>query len=134
MPYFAMQLGRMTPMRVKVAEEADTLLANHIYIAPGEANLTCRRRSAGRTSIVLDNRREPFASLPAVDAMFASIVEAFGAGAVAVVLTGMGRYATAGERRCEEARGRVMGQDRECRVFWGRSGSVVRGELPSLNP
>src|SRR3546814_14713387 len=36
MPYFAMQLGRMTPMRVKVAEEADILLANHIYIAPGE--------------------------------------------------------------------------------------------------
>src|SRR3546814_8912008 len=50
MPYFAMQLGRMTPMRVKVAEEAHTLLANHIYIAPGEANLTCRPRSGGGQS------------------------------------------------------------------------------------
>src|SRR3546814_17114127 len=101
MPYFAMQLGRMTPMRVKVAEEADTLLANHIYIAPGEANLTCRRRSGGRTSIVLDNRREPFASLPAVAPMFASMAEAFGAGAVAVVLTGMGRDGPAGARRID---------------------------------
>src|SRR3546814_14750078 len=86
MPYFAMQLGRMTPMRVKVAEEADILLANHIYIAPGEANLTCSRRSGGRTSIQLDNRREPFASLPAVAPTFASMAEVFAAGAVAVVL------------------------------------------------
>src|SRR3546814_19902329 len=93
----------MTPMRVKVAEEADILLANHIYIAPGEANLTCRRRSGGRTSIALDNRREPFASLPAVDPMFASMAEVFGAGAVAVVLTGLGRDGTAGSRRIFEA-------------------------------
>src|SRR3546814_20111861 len=113
-----MQLGRMTPMRVKVAEEADILLANHIYIAPGEANLTCRRRSRGRTSIALDNRREPFASLPAVDPMSASMAEVFGAGAVAVVITGMGRLGTAGARRSGEAGGRVGGHVGERGVCW----------------
>src|SRR3546814_20651408 len=84
MPYFAMQLGRMTPMRVKVAEEADILLANHIYIATGEANLTCRRRSGGRTSTALDNRRAPFARLQAVNSLFASMAEVFVPAEVAV--------------------------------------------------
>src|SRR3546814_2582795 len=63
--------------------------------------------------------------------MFASMAEFFGAGAVAVVLTGMGRDGTAGARRIVEAGGWVVAQDAESSVVWGMPGSVAREGLAS---
>lgn len=130
-PYFAMQLGRMTTMQVKTAEDGDVLLPNHVYIAPGEANLTCRARRDGRVVVVLDPEREPFASMPGVDPMFTSMAEAYGTGAVAVVLTGMGRDGTEGAARIADAGGWIIAQDAETSVVWGMPGSVARAGLAS---
>src|SRR3546814_20978416 len=63
--------------------------------------------------------------------MFASMAEFFGAGAVAVVLTGMGRDGTAGARRIVEAGGWVVAQDAESSGVWGMPGSVAREGLAS---
>lgn len=131
MPYFAKQLARMTPLPVKIAEEGDILQPDHVYIAPGEANLTCRRWRSGQVSVVLDATREPFASLPAVDPMFASMADSFGAGAVAVVLTGMGRDGTAGAAKIVAAGGWIVAQDAATSVVWGMPGSVARAGLAS---
>ena len=131
MPFFAMQLSRMTPMPVKIAEDGDMLRPNHVYIAPGEANLTCRARRDGRVSVILDPEREPLASMPAVDPMFASMADAYGVGAVAVVLTGMGRDGTAGAERIAAAGGWIVAQDAETSVIWGMPGSVARAGLAS---
>jgi len=130
-PYFAVQLSRMTPMQVKIAEDGDVLLPNHVYIAPGEANLTCRARPDGRVVVVLDPERKPFASMPGVDPMFASMADAFGVGAVAVVLTGMGRDGTEGAARIADAGGWIIAQDAETSVVWGMPGSVARAGLAS---
>lgn len=130
-PYFATQLGRMTPMPVKIAQEGDVLRPDHIYIAPGEANLTCRLRADGSVCIVLDPRREPLASLPGVDPMFASMASTFGAGAVAVVLTGMGRDGTAGAKKIAAAGGWIVAQDAETSVVWGMPGSIAKAGLAS---
>ena len=130
-PYFAMQLSRMTPMQVKIAEDSDVLRPNHVYIAPGEANLTCRARRDGRVVVVLDPERKPFASLPSVDPMFASMADAYGLGAVAVVLTGMGRDGTEGAARIADAGGWIIAQDAETSVVWGMPGSVARAGLAS---
>lgn len=131
MPYFSAQLTRMTPMPVKIAEEGDVLRPDHVYIAPGEANLTCRRWRNGQVSVVLDPTREPLASLPAVDPMFLSMAESYGAGAVAVVLTGMGRDGTAGAERIAAAGGLIIAQDAASSVVWGMPGSVARAGLAS---
>ena len=131
MPYFALQLGRMTPMPVKVAEDGDLLKPDHVYIAPGEANLTCRARRDGSVSVLLDAEREPFASMPAVDPMFTSMAQTFGAASAAVVLTGMGRDGTAGARKIVDAGGWIVAQDAETSVIWGMPGSVARAGLAS---
>lgn len=131
MPYFAMQLRRMTPMQVKIAENGDVLLPNHVYIAPGEANLTCRTRRDGTVVVRLDPEREPFASMPAVDPMFASMADVYGLGAVGVVLTGMGRDGTVGAERIAAAGGWIIAQDAETSVVWGMPGSVARAGLAS---
>lgn len=131
MPYFAVQLSRMTPMPVKIAEEGDVLRPDHVYIAPGEANLTCRMRVDGSVCIILDHERELLASMPGVDPMFASMAKTFGAGAVAIVLTGMGRDGTAGAEKIAAAGGWIVAQDAETSVVWGMPGSIARAGLAS---
>lgn len=130
-PYFVTQLGRMTSMPVKIAQEGDILRPDHIYVAPGEANLTCRLRVDGSVCIMLDPEREPLASMPGVDPMFASMANIFGAGAVAVVLTGMGRDGTAGAEKIAAAGGWIVAQDAETSVVWGMPGSIAKAGLAS---
>ncbi|MBK5264097.1 MAG: chemotaxis-specific protein-glutamate methyltransferase CheB [Alphaproteobacteria bacterium] len=131
MPYFAMQLARMTTMPVKVAENGDVLLPDRVYIAPGEAHLTCKRWRDGRVTVVLDPEREPFASMPGVDPMFSSMADIYGANAVAIVLTGMGRDGTAGAERIAAAGGLIVAQNAETSVVWGMPGSIARAGLAS---
>ncbi|MET0372032.1 MAG: chemotaxis protein CheB [Sphingobium sp.] len=127
--YFAQQLARMTSLRVKVAEHGDMLLPDTVYVAPGDANLGCRRGLQGRVSIILDPERTPSGNLPGVDPMFASMAKAFGAGAAAIVLTGMGRDGTAGARAIVAAGGWVVAQDEASSVVWGMPGSIAGAGL-----
>ena len=128
-PYFAVQLGRMTSLPVKVAEEGETLLPNHVYVAPGEANLGCRRNWNGQIIVALLPDRTPLSSLPAVDPMFMAIARCYGSGAAGIVLTGMGRDGTAGAAHIVDGGGMIIAQDELTSVVWGMPGSVARAGL-----
>lgn len=130
-PYFASQLARMTRLPVKVAEQGEQLKADQIYIAPGEANLRCRRSLTGMVTVALTNDRVPLGSLPAVDPMFAAMAQCYGAGAGGIVLTGMGRDGSAGARQIVAEGGWVVAQDEQSSVVWGMPGSIARAGLAS---
>jgi len=123
--YFVEQLGRMTFLRVKVAEQGEILVPDIVYVAPGDANLQLRPGLYGRVSVVLNAQRTPTGNLPGVDPMFASMAQAYGAGAAGVVLTGMGRDGTAGAREIVAAGGWIVAQDEASSVVWGMPGSVA---------
>lgn len=127
--YFAQQLGRMTKLRVKVAENGETLAPDVIYIAPGDANLLCRRGLHGRVTVSLDPQRTPTGNLPGVDPMFASMAQAYGPCAAGIVLTGMGRDGTQGARAIVAAGGWIVAQDEASSVVWGMPGSIVDAGL-----
>lgn len=127
--YFAQQLGRMTRLRVKVAEQGEPLLPDIVYIAPGDANLRCRRGLHGRVVAMLDPQRTPTGNLPGVDPMFASMAKAYGPGAAGIVLTGMGRDGTQGAREIMAGGGWVVAQDEASSVVWGMPGSVADAGL-----
>lgn len=124
-PYFVQQLARMTSLRVKVAEQGDLLVADTLYVAPGDANLIVRRGLQGRVNIQLTTERTAGGNLPGVDPMFASMAAAFGAGAAGIVLTGMGRDGTTGARDIVAAGGWIVAQDEASSVVWGMPGSVA---------
>src|SRR6185295_9809768 len=68
---------------------------------------------------------------PAVDPLFQSVAEVFGARALAVMLTGMGQD---GFKGCEalSARGAtIVAQDEQSSVVWGMPGIVVKAGLAS---
>jgi two-component system chemotaxis response regulator CheB len=130
-PFFATQLARMTRLPVKVAEQGDILKANHVYIAPGGANLECRRSRTGHVVVALTTDRAPSGSLPAVDPMFAAMARAYGPEAGAIVLTGMGRDGTVGGQNIVEEGGWIVAQDEQSSVVWGMPGSIARGGFAS---
>ncbi|HKY80100.1 MAG TPA: chemotaxis protein CheB [Sphingobium sp.] len=127
--YFVQQLSRMTILRVKVAEQGEMLAPDIIYVAPGDANLQVRRGLEGRVTVVLNPDRTPAGNLPGVDPMFSTMAQAYGAGAAAIVLTGMGRDGTAGGRDIVAAGGWIVAQDEASSVVWGMPGSVAGGGL-----
>ena len=68
---------------------------------------------------------------PAVDPLFASAAEVWGARNLALVLTGMGSDGTARRGRLVAAGGSVIAQDEATSVVWGMPGSVAKAGLCS---
>ena len=66
---------------------------------------------------------------PAVDPLFRSVVEVYGARTLAVILTGMGQDGLVGCQHVKEAGGHVIVQDEESSVVWGMPGFVARAGL-----
>jgi two-component system chemotaxis response regulator CheB len=66
---------------------------------------------------------------PAVDALFRSVVQVYGAGTLGVILTGMGQDGFRGCEYIREAGGQVLIQDEASSVVWGMPGFVARAGL-----
>ena len=62
---------------------------------------------------------------PAVDPLFDSAAEIFGANALGVILTGMGSDGAKGARRIADVGGSIIAQDEETSVVWGMPGATV---------
>lgn len=132
MPFLADQLRHIGVQRtIMVAEDGMPVLPRHVYLAPGEAHVRVSASPAG-PRIMLDHSPSPTGACPAVDPMMASLADVYGAGACAVILSGMGRDGLDGVRRIKRAGGLVMAQDCESSVVWGMPGAVVREGLADL--
>lgn len=117
----AQRLDAASPLRVKEAEQGETIRPGTVYIAPGDYHL----RVAGRGELQL-GQDPPIASLrPSVDALFESVAEVYGPGVVAAVLTGMGSDGTRGAHRIKRAGGWVVAEDQSTCVVYGMPRSVI---------
>ncbi len=128
MDFFARQLASYTKRPISVAVAGAVVKDGHIYIAPGDAHLVCRH-SKGK--VVLDHVAEYSDSryCPSVDALFASVAEVYGEGAMAIVLSGMGNDGVAGARMLAAKKATILAQDAESSVVWGMPGAIAREEL-----
>ena len=99
MTVFARQLSVAAGREAVVAEDGMQLLPDRIVIAPGRRASDWSTRSAASWSRGCSRPRSPSGCLPSVDPMLASAGAVFGAGALGVVLTGMGRDGAEGARR-----------------------------------
>ena len=135
MPFFARQLDGMTERTVQVAEHGMPVRDNHIYLAPGDGHLICVREGSGVSIRIADS----FAAshyCPSVDAMLESIAEAYGAKALAIVLSGMGNDGASGARFLRQHDATIVVQDPKTSVVWGMPGSVARQGIANavMNP
>jgi two-component system chemotaxis response regulator CheB len=124
----AERLAGKAALRVKEGEAGDPVSAGDLFIAPGNHHMVIERTPRGN-AIALHQEAPENSCRPAVDVLFRSVSELYGAGVLAVVLTGMGQD---GWRGCESVRehgGQVLVQDEESSVVWGMPGFVADAGL-----
>ena len=83
--------------------------------------MTVKRRGLG-VEIALNQDPHEHSCRPAVDVLFRSVAQVYGAATLAVVLTGMGSDGLLGCERIRAAGGRVLAQDEASSVVWGMPG------------
>ncbi len=131
MPFFADQLAALTGRRCDVARDGEPVVSDTVTVAPGAHHLLVRRQ--GDTVVTaLGTMQVASRCLPSVDPMFASVGEVYGAGAIGVVLSGMGRDGADGAETLIAHGGSLIVQDEESSTIWGMPGVVARKGLASL--
>lgn len=128
MEFFARQLSAQTDRAVCVPKPGTEIRERTIYISPGSAHLTCVQSGRRRKIEHLDHYAGSRYS-PSVDALFESVAHVYGAGALAVVLSGMGNDGAAGAVRLSAAGANIIVQDAESSVVWGMPGAVAKAGL-----
>jgi len=114
----ARRLDQLSQLPVREAQSGEPLLAGHVYIAPGGRHLSVTLAAEGARLQLSDEPAE-HGVRPAADPLFRSVARAFGARALAVVLTGMGRDGADGLRDVLRAGGRGLVQDRATSAVYG---------------
>jgi two-component system, chemotaxis family, protein-glutamate methylesterase/glutaminase len=116
------------------AVAGEVVRSGRIYIAPGGKHMRVARRD-GEPVIALDDGPLVNFCKPAVDPLFSSAAAVWGAGILAVVLTGMGSDGMRGAAEIVAAGGGVIAQDEASSVVWGMPGSVAHaGHVSAVLP
>jgi two-component system chemotaxis response regulator CheB len=124
----AERLNAIAPLAVREGKEGEKLQRGQVWIAPGGHHMTVARKG---TDFLLGLNCDPEENScrPAVDVLFRSVAQTYGANVLAVVLTGMGSDGTQGAAAVRQAGGEVIVQDEESSVVWGMPGKVVAASL-----
>lgn len=128
---FVRQLQAASGRGTLIAREGIAVLQGQILVAPGEAHMTVAHSRHGPCVVKLDNAPAPSGCRPSVDPMFASCAAVYGAHALGVVLSGMGRDGVIGAAKIVEAGGTVMAQDAASCAVWGMPGAIAEAGLAS---
>jgi two-component system chemotaxis response regulator CheB len=121
-------LNAASALRVKVAEQGEPLVPRTVLMAPDHHHLGL----SGRGTVLLSSAPPIGGFRPSASFLFESVGRAFGDGAVAVVLSGMGDDGVEGLRALRRAGGRVIAQDEATSVIFGMPGAAVAAGLADL--
>ncbi len=114
-------LQRWSKLPVVDLRGGEALRPGTVYVAPAAMHVCVNQ---DRTVSLVDGRRISRV-LSSADPLFESAAAAYGEGAIAVVLTGMGSNGAAGVLRVREAGGTVIAQDRETSAHFSMPAAAI---------
>jgi two-component system, chemotaxis family, protein-glutamate methylesterase/glutaminase len=125
---FAARLDSLSPLSIREAIAGEQIRAGQVWVAPGDYHLALNRDGP---LVKLMTHRGPLENScrPAVDVLFRSAASAYGAGVLAVVMTGMGQDGLKGCQAVSQAGGRIMIQDPETCVVGSMPQAVLNAGL-----
>jgi two-component system, chemotaxis family, protein-glutamate methylesterase/glutaminase len=126
----AEHLARISGRRVREAEHGEAVTAGGVYLAPGGRHMRVARGGNGISIALGDDPPINFCK-PAVDPLLASAAASWGAGALAVILTGMGADGAEGAHKIVAAGGSVIAQNEATSAVWGMPRAVAQAGLCS---
>jgi two-component system chemotaxis response regulator CheB len=127
----AEHLSRISGRDVREAEQGEAVVGGRVYLAPGGRHMRVVRESDGAVIIALGDDPPINFCKPAVDPLLSSAATVWSAGALALVLTGMGSDGTHGAAAIAVAGGSVIAQDEATSVVWGMPRAVAQAGLCS---
>ena len=135
MAAFARRLDGLCRVRVLEAEEGRALAPGEVLLAPGGRHLTVSRRDERRVVARLDTSEPVNGHRPSVDVLATSVAVCFGAQALGVIMTGMGRDGAQGFARLRRQGGRVLAQDEASSAIFGMNRAVIEnGDADEVLP
>jgi two-component system chemotaxis response regulator CheB len=124
----AERLERGSRLKVREGYDGAIVKPGEAWVAPGDFHMVVTRE--GTETILRTNKQAAENSCrPAVDVLFRSVADVYGASALAVVLTGMGRDGTAGCQVLSKCGAGILVQDEASSVVWGMPRSVHEAGL-----
>jgi two-component system, chemotaxis family, protein-glutamate methylesterase/glutaminase len=120
---YATQLAEFTGVRVKEAENNETLSPGTFYICPGGQHL--RVMPTGRIQLDGSSGRVN-GYLPNIDITMESVAAFAGPLSIGVILTGMGNDGAAGASAIKSAGGMVLAQDEATSVIFGMPAEAIK--------
>jgi two-component system chemotaxis response regulator CheB len=133
------RLDHCCALRVREAYDGAVVRPGTIWLAPGDAHMevaeaidvaSASGKGGVRRAVVhLHQQRSLNHCKPSVDYLFNSAAKLYGAGTLALVMTGMGSDGLAGSHSVHEAGGVVLTQDAETSAVWGMPGRVFEAGL-----
>ncbi len=138
----AERLDSCCALRVEEAYDGAVIQPGMVWLAPGDAHMEVTSRLAVlgemdgtegvRRSMVRLHQREPLNHCrPSVDYLFHSAARVHGAGALALMMTGMGSDGLEGARAIHQRGGVVLAQDEATSAVWGMPGRVSEAGIAS---
>jgi len=128
---YAKKLDELSRVKVKEPFEGEVIVAGTAYLAPAGRHLSFRRVGANVVAH-LDVRPLDTPHRPAVDVMFQSAAEIYGARVMGVVMTGMGADGRDGAAWIKARGGQVITEAEQSCVVYGMPRSVVEAGLSDM--
>ena len=127
----AEHLDSRCPLRIVEAGEGAPIAPGTVSIARGDWHLEALAPKSPLTpaTLHLTQALPENHCRPAADVLFRSAARVYGAGVLAVVLTGMGSDGLNGCRLIREQGGSVLAQDEASSTVWGMPGAVTHAGL-----
>ncbi|MFH1020379.1 MAG: chemotaxis response regulator protein-glutamate methylesterase [Pseudomonadota bacterium] len=131
---FAERLNSLCQIRVKEAQDGDSVVPGTALLAPGNFHMVLRR-SGARYYVNIKSGPLVCYQRPAVDVLFNSVAAYGGANAVGVILTGMGKDGAQGMLKMKEAGAQTIAQDEKtCVVFGMPKEAIAAGGVDKVVP
>ncbi len=117
-------LQKITPLKVKLAEDGEVLQPATVYFAPEDRHLALKR-TAGGLAAVMSNAPPVGQFRPSATTLFQSAARVCGNRAVGLLLSGMGDDGATGLLEMRMAGAHTVIQDKESSVVFGMPGSAL---------
>jgi two-component system chemotaxis response regulator CheB len=124
----AKSLNQKSKLNVKEAVQAETVLKNTVYIAPGGKHMVVLRQN-DQVKIILNEDPPENSCRPAVDVLFRSVAKTYGSSVLSVIMTGMGSDGALGVKFLKQTGCYSLIQSEETCVVYGMPKAVQELKL-----
>ena len=122
---FAERLDSLCAVRVKEAQDGDSVVNGIALLAPGNYHMLLKR-SGARYYVQVKNGPMVHHQRPAADVLFKSVANYVGGNAVGIILTGMGADGAEGLLKMKEAGAGTIAQDEKSCVVFGMPKEAIK--------